>query len=520
MDCLRRGMRYFILVLIVFISVSDAFSQKKKQRDTSSYLMQPNRLEFEMDVDGDYFHVVSGSVDGMLIIKESDRGTDGNHNWIFHLADTSLNMVWTRIFGIPADGLFVGYDYFKNHFYLLFNVSKYRSQDYLLLQINRETSAETRYEINTVFPITMTEFEVLENNAILGGYTNFRPVILSFNFEEKKPRVVPGFYENYSELQDLVTDDDYETFTTIQSERLNTKKFTIRAKTFTAQGDLIQDNMVQPGDNKNLIDGAATSFFGGFQYLAGTYSKKSNDYSRGLYLCKFVNGRQQLINYHDYSDLSNFFGFMNPKREQRVKERIEKKKEKGRKPNFSYRLLVHKIIQRGDEFILVAEAYYPRYTSYSNTSYGGMSSFNPSFLGYTYTHAIVVGFDRNGNILWDHSFEIDNADSYSLVEFVTVNVNDEEIVLSYLHNNVINTKFVKGHEIIEGKTFNPVRLAFEMDEVKSKNPEMEGLKNWYENTMYAYGAQRIQNDQGISGRASRYVFYVNKIQYQPEHAVN
>lgn len=512
-------MRYPILLALCVLSLVSG-AQRKKQRDTSSYVIQPNRIEFDMGIEGSSFHLIPGKEDGMLIVEEGERVQNGTYGWTFHLADTTLHLVWTKIIQIPAEGLYVGYDYFGGRFYLLFNVSKYRSQDYLLLEIDRITGEEHRYDINTVFPISMTEFEILGENAVLGGYTNFRPVMLTYRFNDKVPKVIPGYYENYSELQDLITDDAYETFTTIQSERLPNKRYTIRAKTFTSTGDLIQDNIITPAENKNLIDGTATSFFGGFQYLAGTFSKRSNDYSRGIYLCKFVNGRQQVIKHYDYAELTNFFGFMSDKREQRVKERIQKKREKGRNPIFSYRLLVHNIIQHGDEFILVAEAYYPRYSTYTSSPYSTSARMSPSFLGYTYTHAVVVGFDRNGNILWDHSFEIENAETFVLTEYVTVNVVGEEIVLSYLKDNVINTKFVKGHEIIEGKTYNPVRLTFDLDEVKSKNSEMEGLENWFGHTMYAYGSQRIQNESISGARESRYVFYVNKIQYHPEHAVN
>ena len=509
-----------VLILILSAWSVCLYSQKKKQRETSSFVEQPNRIEFTMNDATSNYHLISGKEDGILVVEEGEKLTGGEYPWTYYLADTTLTLIWTRVYSIPFEAQYVGYDYFEGKFYLLFNVSKYRSQDYMLQEIDLVTGAETRYDMNTVFPITMTEFEVIGENAIFGGYTNFRPVILTYNFLEKKPRVIPGFYENFTELQGLITDDDYQTFTTIQSDRLPNKRFTIRAKTFTSGGDLIQDNTIVQSDNKNLIDGTATSFFGGFQYIAGTFSKRSNDYSRGIYLCKFVNGRQHFIKYYEFADLTNFFGFMSAKREQRVKERIRKKKEKGRNPIFNYRLLVHDMIQHGDEFIMVAEAYYPRYSSYNSSPFATYARLSPTFLGYTYTHAMVVGFDRNGNLLWDHSFEIENADTYFLTEYVTVDVINDEIVLSYLKDHVINTKFVRGHEILEGKTYNPVKLTFDMDQVKSKNQGQEGMKNWFGHTMYAYGSQRISNDGSSPGQESRFVFYINKIQYHPEHAVN
>lgn len=520
-----------VKTLFFFIFIASTFcgySQRKKERDTSALIIQPGRVEFHIDDFNNQFDIVNGEEHGLLVYMESMDRSEGGFNWTFNLLDTALNKVWTRIFPIPYDTYLAGTEYHDGKYYMLYNASRYRNEDLLLIEIDGETGQFTTLEINTVFPIQLTFFEVIDDNVLLSGYTNFRPVLLTFNLNQQKPRVVPGFYDNKSDIIDVVIDDQSHMFTVVQSEKMRNNRFTMRAKTFTSEGDLIQNNVLSPGEKKNLVDGASTSFYGGFQYLAGTYSKKPSQYSRGLYLAKFVNGRQQFVKYHDYADLNNFFGYLNARREQRIKDRIERKKEKGKKPNFSYRLLVHDIIQRGDEYLMIAEAYYPRYSSYSSpgsyTGTGGYGasygSYNPSFMGYKYTHAVVVAFDKNGNILWDNSFEIDDIETFYLEEFVAVNHDHDKTVLMYLEENTIRSKVIMGNEILEGKTFNPVRLNNESDEVKSKDPAVEGLKNWYGHVMYAYGEQRIQNEVDGVGTNSRRVFYINKITYNINRETN
>lgn len=508
-------------VLLIFLSLNSN-AQKKKNQDTSSHISQPGRIEFDIyDYDMD-FRVINGEENGLLVVIETQNRSDNGFNWTFHYVDTLLQKVWTRIYPIPFDSYLTGYEYHDGKFYLLFNVNQYRNEDMLLLEIDIETQNFRTLEINTVFPIQLTFFEVIENNVLLAGYTNYRPVLLTYNMDEEKPRVVPGFYDNNSDIIDIVIDDEARMFTVIQSERMNNRRYTMRAKTFTADGDLVQNNVISPGEKKNLIDGASTMFFGGFQYMAGTYSKKNSEYSRGLYLSKFINGRQQFVKYFDYSDLNNFFGYMNERREKRVMERIERKRAKGKKPSFSYRLLVHDIIQQDEDYLMIAEAYYPRYSNYSSaysgSGWSNSTRFNPSFMGYKYTHAIVVGFDRNGNIIWDNSFEINDVETYALEEFVGVSHYDDQVILMYLEENTIRSKVIQGNEILEGKTFNPVKLSYESDQVKSRNPEIEGLKKWYDQVMYAYGEQRIRNDDATDGRLSRRVFYINKIIYSANEA--
>ena len=47
-------------------------------------------------------------------------------------------------------------------------------------------------------------------------------------------------------------------------------------------GDLIQDKLVNPGERRSLLDASSTTFSGGLQFMAGTHSRKSNNYSQGF----------------------------------------------------------------------------------------------------------------------------------------------------------------------------------------------------------------------------------------------
>jgi len=363
---------------------------------------------------------------------------------------------------------------------------------------------------------------VIGETLLLGGNVNMRPLIITYNVNEKKPKVLPGFYENRNEILDVIIDDKEQMFTVVLREKMITRQYTTRAKTFTADGLLVQDILVEPGDRRNLIDASSTTFDNGIQLMAGAHSKRSTSYSKGLYLAKFVNGRQQFIKYHQYADLENFFGYLNSKREQRIKKRIEKRKSLGKKNRFNYRLVVHDIMEREDGVkIMVGEAYYPRYSNastYTNPYYASRNG--TGFLGFKYTHAIVVAFDANGEILWDHSFKIRDVLTYSLDKFIAVNAYNDEILLMYLEENEIRSKIVAENEVIEGQTFTPVRLNDASEEVRSRDPEIEALEPWHDDSFYAYGIHSVAKSQGSVFNSSRKVFYINKIQYDESRLVN
>ncbi|MEQ9403039.1 MAG: hypothetical protein RIM99_05595 [Cyclobacteriaceae bacterium] len=524
-------MRIVLLLFLVLPVV--VFSQKRKnKKDTSTIISQPNRIEFELAKEGSDFYVISGGKEGILVVEETGeivRG--GGYKWNISMVDTAFNLSWSQSQSIPADGSLLGYEYFEGKFYLLFNKSRFRGDDLLVYQLNIDSKNFVTYEITTVFPVDITHFESVGETLLIAGYANFRPVVITYNINDRIPRVVPGFYDSKNDMLDLVVDEESELFTVILSEKMRNKKFTARVKTFTAKGDLIQDNLIDPGEKKSLLDAASTTFSNGLQYLAGTHTKKSLYYSQGFYLSKFINGAQQFNKYYPFADLNNFFSYMRPRREQRIKSKIERKRDRGKVKKFNYRLLVHEILQRDDEYIMIAEAYYPRYSYNSGgaTSYrpyngfgnrNGFQSFNPDFLGYKYTHAVVVGFDRNCNIIWDNTFKIEDIQKYELEENVMVTSVGDKIVLSYLEENEIRSKIIQGNEIVEGRTFNPVRLSFEMDELKTKDPRIEGIEKWYGNTLFAYGIQNIKNESGLAGKLTRRVFYLNKIRFDLNKEVN
>ncbi|MCR9253267.1 MAG: hypothetical protein NXI20_22835 [bacterium] len=519
-------MKQVLIIILTVASTNFLMAQKKREMDTSQVINQTNRLEIEIN-DEDYdFTVIPGEEKGLMLVTETTRTTSDGLQWMLQGIDTALNIQWKKSLVTPFGSYFKGYEYSDNNYYLLYGTSEYRREDLTMWRIDADTQDTSRHQINTVFPIDLKYFEIVGNTAIFGGYAFYKPVIMLYDMNTKRPKVLPGIYNNFSEILDVVPNDDMRIFTVIMTERMPNKLNTVSIKSYTADGTLIQNRNLLPGEDKSLLDGASTTFLSGYQYVAGTYSRKKSEFSRGLYLSRLKNGIQEFIKFHNYGDLNNFFSYMSERREKRVKERIERRKSLGKKIKFNYRLMVHDIIERENEYILVGEAYYPRYRSTSSTygrsvagfgGFGGVpNSFNPYFIGYRYTHAVVVGFSKSGDIIWDNSFEINDVQTPVLREFVNVTVDEDgdKIVLLYLYDNTIRSKIIQGDKILEGITFNPVKLSFESDEARSTDKEVEGLEKWYDNKLFGYGKQKIKNLKDKDVKLNRRIFYINKIEYE------
>jgi hypothetical protein len=268
---------------------------------------------------------------------------------------------------------------------------------------------------------------------------------------------------------------------------INAKNFTnqktIWIKGYDAEGNMLHQIPLQPEPKKNLLFAQSVKTTNETQLVAGVYGNRNSDYS---------------------------------KREKRVKERIERRRIRGKKLKFNYRFIVHEIVPYNNQFILLGEAFYPRYSNvdrnlgffYASYPSGTMRD-GRVFDGYRYTHAVVMGFDRNGKLLWDNSFEINDVKTFSLEQFVRLETYPDRIALLYLFENQLRSKIIKGNEVLEGKTVEPIKTNDEKDVSKTERWSTSKLDYWYGNYFYAFGIQQIFNSE----KGSRRVFFLNKVSH-------
>lgn len=488
--------------------------------------MQPQRFETELKTYDDGYEVMTGGENGVIVYRSvNEYDKKGGQLWEFIMLDTTLNVTWKKQLFIEKDLAYKGYDYSLGSFYFLFQTYTSNSKDLKLLQMRASTGDTLRYTIKNLVPLELTEFEVTDGAALLGGYYNSEPVVIHFNFSESKTKVLPGIFGTKTELVQLKVDDN--SITVLVGSKTYDKRNTLTIKKYNADGEYLNTFTLEPDLDKGLIFGRIADIEGENDLIAGTYGGKRSEYSRGLFLGLVDEENRQSIEYFNYADFKNFFNYMRAKRKERVSNRIDRKKIKGKKVRFNYRLLVHEVVKQGDTYVLLGEAFYPKYNSTS--SFSGSYSYIPysgyghnqhdyipmNFAGYRYTHAVVAGFDSNGKMLWDNSFEIEDVVSFSLEQFVHATLTNEGIVLLYLYDNQIRSKIIEGDEVIEGKRFDNLKLTFEDDKVNDYSAnKIGGLEKWYGNTYAAFGIQRIKNLKDAGVELNRRVFYVNKVQYR------
>jgi hypothetical protein len=429
--------------------------------------------------------------------------------------DTSFAIQWKGYVTVNPKMQLVGKRTQIDKLYLLMRHRELLKKDLELYVLDQQGGQYAKLKVRNSIPFVPTDFQVTEQAAIIGGYYHNVPVVIHFSFKSGISKILPGMLSEMGELNQIKVHENGAFDVLINAKNFTNQK-TIWIKGYDAEGNMLHQIPLQPEPKKNLLFAQSVKTTNETQLVAGVYGNRNSDYSKGIFIGNIdANGNQQL-KYYNYGDLENFFKYMKAKREKRVKERIERRRIRGKKLKFNYRFIVHEIVPYNNQFILLGEAFYPRYSNvdrnlgffYASYPSGTMRD-GRVFDGYRYTHAVVMGFDRNGKLLWDNSFEINDVKTFSLEQFVRLETYPDRIALLYLFENQLRSKIIKGNEVLEGKTVEPIKTNDEKDVSKTERWSTSKLDYWYGNYFYAFGIQQIFNSE----KGSRRVFFLNKVSH-------
>lgn len=461
---------------------------------------------FETSISNDEnssFTIASADKAGLIIHKRQSRPKIDNLEII--QLDTSLQEVWRGHIDVAKD-LDVMQSLVKDGImFILFKSNNAKYAHFHIATSKLESAEFLVYPVKNIIPFRPTDFVVTEEAALIAGYYNYRPLVLHYSFALQQSKILPGFFNEPGELTQIKSYPD-NTIEVIVSTDNYEKRKCLWIRKYDSAGDLIQTTILQPDEKKHLIFGRSIAI-DDEQVVVGVYGR-FKEYSRGIFAARIQPAGEYQIQYYDYGELEHFFNYLKANRVKRIKGRIERKKIKGKKARFNYRLIVHEVINTGNGYVMLGEAFYPRYAY----SYG----FNQTaiLIGYQYTHAVVIGFDKKGNLTWDNSFEINDVMTRNLEQFVKIQPHKDQIILQYVFQNKIRTKIINNSEIIEGSTFSDIKLKYKDDIIKGSDYETAKLDYWYDGRLYVYGVQQIKNFREISVDATRRVFFINKISYK------
>lgn len=485
-------------------------------------VVQNGRMEIPIGTNAESYSAVSLDTAGIALYR-SFMGSDQNVVEIIRM-DTSLHQVWKGYLPVPK-GLSVVSAKTANHRIFFFFEGRVPANKRIfhVIVVQIKDGGYIAYPINNLISFNATDFVASKDVLLIGGYFNFRPIVLHYSLKDQHAHLLPGFLNEPGEITQIKTYDDGN-IDVIVSAKNSVRKKCLWIRHFDNAGELVKTVVLEPEENKNLIFGRAAKMDNDNQVIAGVYGKNA-EYSRGIFVAEVNTFGEYVIRYYNFADLQNFFHYMKANREKRIRERIERRRIKGKKIKFNYRFLVHELIPYGNQFVMLGEAFYPTYSTRYNF-YNMQALNNPSpwsygvtnryfynspyrsdvvFDGFQYTHAVVIGFDAKAKLTWDNSFEINGLKSYQLEQFVKILPEKNKIALIYLFENAIRSKVISNNEVVEGTAQDAIRTV----DQKSLRSAVQSskLEYWYANHLFVYGVQDITDSQEITHK----VFFINKL---------
>jgi hypothetical protein len=473
-------------------------------------VIQTGKMETPIKLDLETYSVVSLDTSGIMLYR-SFIGDKEDQLELTRL-DTSLLQIWKGFVPVPKEFRLVDAKVNSGKVFFFFKNQNPSDVGFYVKAVRVTDGASFSYPIKNPIQFNATEFIVSNDALLIGGYFNFKPIVLHYLIKENRSRVLPGFLNERGELIQIKTYPDGDIDVIVSAEN-NKGIQCLWLRHFDSSGDLIKTVVLEPEEHKNLVFGQLVKMDNNIQVIAGTYGRNA-DYCLGIFVAEINHYGEYLIRYHDFADLQNFFYYMKTKREKKIKARIEKTHIKGKRIKLNYQFLVHELIPCGNQFIVLGEAFYPAYNGHSNF-YGNPSFYSPwsyrnpnhrqsnlclsnfIFNRFLNTHPVMIGFDAHANLLWVNCFGengFKNPNSEQLIKTLSL---QNDMAPLYLYENAIRCMIIKGQRISEVTKNRHLKNGVHSSK----------LEYWYTNHLFAYGIQDVNDNNDNSHK----IFFINKL---------
>jgi len=490
-----------------------------------------NALRVEFTARAEVFDLVPCGENGALMFYQSSKAIDENARaWILIFYDNNLEPIWSKEVPVYTEFGYYGYYLDGEKLYLAFQKFEKARRDqhnFQLVAVDIITGSFGSQGIFVPEKASLVNFQVHDNLFVAGfNYPKDEALLLIRNLDSGSDFPVL-FQETPSFIENVKFDPYSQNIVAAINIYSSRKNSSLYINTYNSAGNLKSSVQVAPPNTSQKLINAQLSFVSASEtYVLGSFNNfngnitsadetSPGEESEGFYMAKIENGEQKFIRFHKLLDFKNITQILNNEELADVQNLISNEKKKGKQQSLYYEFLIHELKQQDDNFILLAEAYYPEYHQVSTMSYDfygrPMPYYYSVFDGYRYFNAFVVSLDREGNLLWSNGIKIWDKRSLQLQKSVDAWMDSTGLVIFYNHDGKINSKVIDGYDQLG--SVEKTRLATKyIDDVQI---ESSGgmIRHWYGDCFLAYGYQSLRNNQQ-GGGSKRRVFYINKLLFE------
>lgn len=468
--------------------------------------------------------VISNEKEGVMLVQADFDASSKEYPMSLKYLNSDLELVWQDTILVRQRFFLKGYFYSEKKTYLMLqnnNRDKIR-----VLRVDALNDKIDEFESKEIAELTITEFEVLKNTAIIGGYFEDRPVVFAYDLEQDKVRTLQNVYQNQSELVEVKINKDSVTFNVLATVRDDNKQRTIMVNTYDFGGNAIRDYKLVTKPEYELINGVSSSINDIEQVIVGIYGYKTDYTVSGIYVNHVSRTGEQTMNYYNFGELPKFLDYMGEKRAKKQRNRTASLKSAGKENRFKAEVLPRELIEIDDKLVFTGEFFklytqnvnanqFSRYNRFNNRrvndlydAYGQFSSLGSQPRENDFTHAYMLVMDKNGAIQWDDQMEIDVEISGNMQELGRFQWMGDKGAYMYYRDMELMVKLLDGSDENEMLT-TELPLLDEGDEVRQERDASLGSIRWYDNHFLIYGIHHIK--PADRSQSTRKVFFMNKV---------
>ncbi|GAA3993423.1 hypothetical protein [Hymenobacter antarcticus] len=523
--------RYVVLLLTLGLLVAPSAlrAQKKAVPPPANAPRQPARTELLLDQYNSEVHVLPLPADSTVVVLVGrNQPLSSKTFYVFQQYDHALHLRQESQLEVPDEFNYVRMCAEAGTVYALFSSRTTPGRLWVAAYNGRLGQVRTQ-QYETRLSREIVELKALDGRLFATVLLNDQRHVtaLLLDVATGQMQYLASIYELLPTQLTFVADAVSRRAEYVLSQT-NGRKSRLLLKQLTEHGQLVSSEFVQAESERSLITAQLTPPQDTTaRLLMGTYSLRDPNYAQGLFATDLrptgTTGTKPPLRFYDFLRLKHFFDYLKPQRQARLRQRTERRVARSVPPlRWRYRLLLHELLPQADGgYVLVAEVYYPhyRYNSYNSmmTPFNNPSSLYGSgssrvFDGYQTTHALVCGFDRGGNLLWDNTFVVENLRRRELEEAVRLQtLPDGRLVLAYLDEEKLRYKLIDRAESSPNDHQVPIQTG--LDPTRDTGPEhasdtwQSDLLPWFGSRFVASGYQRVRVGRG----PDREVFFLNSV---------
>lgn len=492
-------------------------------------LNKPLRIEIPAASDKETYRIIPCGHDGMLLFYKSvEAGGENRVKWYFTFYDKNLQQVWTKPVplgaGMEFNDSFSGNDTISL-FFQTPETERTVSSGFHVLRVLVKKGAFILNNGEMPEHASMAVFSVVRQKCFAGlNIKGEQAVLMILDLPTGKQDFVTITGGTQTSFVALESDTSDLSITAVVKKQLTKRFWDNYFVRMNPDGTTIGETLIatqtperQLGESKILSLSASEKLLAGTYVLSSSVTdqnQKGLAPSTGFYATRLSGLAQQDTHFTNFLDLKSTDNFLSERDIIALRKKAMKKNRILTEYSTDLNLIVHEITRKGDQFILLGEAYFLQYHTESFTDfdfYGRPYTNSYSvFDGFRFTSGIVAAYDMTGALLWDNSIEIRNLISQQLDPKVSLAFNGDNQILTYLSEGKIGYKIISGGTTVEKTDYTDVDLSLPEDRLI--NETRSRMVPWYENYYLCYGYQEIKN-LSYTGNATKLVFYCNKVRF-------